>query len=297
MTSFAIENVTDSASGLAILCRESIDLEALLLSRAYLYTLFHKLLGGTPDAAMLTVLLSADTADAVEEFTGDNISMQGLGRFLCDLRECVDAQVLLDAARDEYTRLFIGPEALPCQPIESPYLTHELADFQENTIVVRRIYRDHGFELARLMRIPDDHIATMCDFMARLSESSLDSLREGSLEKLAESLRDQETFVRGHMLTWVNDFAVCARRSKTSVLYPQMIEALAAFATNDATLLSEAALWAENTAATHGFEVAIPLGVSADSPEAAAFAELQATWDCLRKVHPYGIEDHELVIV
>ncbi len=285
--------MTDSA----ILRRESIDLEALLLSRAYLYTLFHKLLGGTPDEVMLAVLLSADTVDAVEEFTGENPSMQGLGRFLRDLRECVDAQVLLDQARDEYTRLFIGPAALPCQPIESPYLTHELADFQENTIVVRRIYRDHGLELARLMRIPDDHIATMCGFLARLAECSLRRLREGGLGKLAESLRDQEAFVRGHMLTWVDEFAVCARRSKTSVLYPQMIEALAAFAANDATLLSEAALWAENAAAAHGPKTSAPLGALSASPEAAAFAELQTTLDCLRKVHPYGIEDHELVSV
>ena len=97
----------------ANLRRESIDLEALLLSRTYLYTLFHKLLGGTPDEAVLTVLLSDETVDAVEEFTGDNPSMQGLGRFLTDLRECVDVSVLLDSARDEYTRLFVGPAALP----------------------------------------------------------------------------------------------------------------------------------------------------------------------------------------
>ncbi len=279
----------------ANLRRESIDLEALLLSRAYLYTLFHKLFGGTPDAAMLAVLLSADTDDAVEEFTGDNLSLQGLGRFLCHLRECVDAQVLLDATRDEYTRLFIGPATLPCQPIESPYLTHELADFQENTIVVRRIYRDHGLELARLMRIPDDHIATMCGFMAHLAEGSLRCLREGRLEELAESLRDQETFVRGHMLDWVDEFAVCARRSKTSVLYPQMIEAMAAFVANDATLLSEAALWAENAAAACAPEAPASLGAPAGSPEAAAFAGLQTAWDRLRDVRPFGIEDHELV--
>ncbi len=62
---------------------------------------------------------------------------------------------------------------------------------------------------------------------------------------LAVSLRGEEAFVRDHMLTWVDDFARCARRSKTAVLYPQMIEALAAFVRNDAVLLSEAACWAE----------------------------------------------------
>jgi len=47
--------------------RESIDLEALLLSRAYLYMLFHKLFGGTPDAAMVACVLSETTRDVVEE--------------------------------------------------------------------------------------------------------------------------------------------------------------------------------------------------------------------------------------
>ena len=89
--------------------RESIDLEALLLSRAYLYMLFHKLFGGTPDAAMVACVLSETTRDVVEEYAGDDPSMKGLGRFLENLGECVDGAVLTEQARDEYTRLFIGP--------------------------------------------------------------------------------------------------------------------------------------------------------------------------------------------
>ena len=100
--------------------RESIDLEALLLSRAYLYTLFHKLFGGTPDAAMVACVLSETTRDVVEEYAGDDPSMKGLGRFLENLGECVDGAVLTEQARDEYTRLFIGPPspAAPCAKAE-----------------------------------------------------------------------------------------------------------------------------------------------------------------------------------
>ena len=88
--------------------RESIDLEALLLSRAYLYMLFHKLFGGTPDAAMVACVLSETTRDVVEEYAGDDPSMKGLGRFLENLGECVDGAVLTEQARDEYTRLKAG---------------------------------------------------------------------------------------------------------------------------------------------------------------------------------------------
>ena len=88
--------------------RESIDLKALLLSRTYLYTLFHKLFGGTPDAAVVACVLSETTRDVVEEYAGDDPSMKGLGRFLENLGECVDGAVLTEQARDEYTRLKAG---------------------------------------------------------------------------------------------------------------------------------------------------------------------------------------------
>lgn len=281
----------------ANLRRESIDLEALLLCREYLYALFHRLFGGTPDEAMVALVLSETTRDVVDEFSGDDPSMRGLGRFLADLDECVDRAVLLDSARDEYTRLFIGPGELPCQPMESPYLTHEPSVFQENTLAVRAIYREHGLQLARLMRVPDDHIATMCGFMEHEAAHSLAKLRAGHLAGLAASLREREAFVRGHLLTWLDDFARCARRSKTAVLYPQMIEALAAFAKNDAVLLSESAFWAEEAAASCGEASPGPLGAAPDSPEQAAFTEVADSLATLRRIHPYGIEDHELIAI
>lgn len=277
--------------------RESIDLEALLLCREYLYTLFHKLFGGTPDEAMVALVLSKTTRDVVEEYAGDDPSMRGLGRFLADLDECVDRAVLLDQARDEYTRLFIGPGELPCQPMESPYLTHELAIFQENTLAVRALYRERGLELKRLMRIPDDHVATMCGFMGHGAARSVVELRAGHLQILAEALREQQAFVRDHMLAWLDDFARCARRSKTAVLYPQMIEALAAFVRNDAVLLSESAFWAEDAIAANGEVVAGGLGALPNSPETTAFTEVSEALVILKRVCPYGIEDHELVSI
>lgn len=283
-----------ATTDLAALREESIDLEALLLSRQYLYGLFHKLFGGTPDEDVLAAVLSDTTAEVVDEFTGDNASMQGLGRFLQDLRDCVDRSVLVDSARDEYTRLFIGPAALPAPVTESPYRSGDATEFQENTLEVRRLYREQGLQLMRLMRIPDDHVATLCGFMERLAGQAVADLRAGRVEALGQSLREQESFVNEHLVSWLDDFARATRRSKTTVLYPQMIEALAAFAANDATLLSEAALWAEGTAAEEPV-VAGGLGAVPGSAEARAFAEVADALQALDRLRPYGIEDHELV--
>ena len=61
---------------------ESVALEALLLARARLYALFHKLFGAAPDAAVLEALLGGATADAVDEYAEDDETMHGFGRFL-----------------------------------------------------------------------------------------------------------------------------------------------------------------------------------------------------------------------
>ena len=119
----------------------------------------------------------------------------------------------------------------------------------------------------------------------------------GYVDLNAASLRDEEAFARGHMLTWVDDFARCARRSKTAVLYPQMIEALAAFVRNDAVLLSEAACWAEEARDACGETIPGGLGALPGSPEAAAFAEVSDALAALARLRPFGIEDHELVSI
>ena len=126
---------------------------------------------------------------------------------------------------------------------------------------------------------------------------SVVELRAGHLQSLAEALREQQAFVRDHMLTWLDDFARCARRSKTAVLYPQMIEALAAFVRNDAVLLSESAFWAEEGIAANGEVAAGGLGALPNSPETTAFAEVSEALATLKRVCPYGIEDHELASI
>lgn len=278
-------------AGLADDRAEALELEGLLLSRAYLYTLFHKLLGAAPDAEVLDALLSEATADVVDEYAADDESMRGLGRFLAESAAHEDRAGLLDAARDEYTRLFVGPGALPAPTWESPYRTREMTLFQEGTLGVRAVYRAHGLQPKRIQRVPDDHAALLCDFMAQRAAVALTAFRMGSPTALSVELRNELAFLNGHMNTWLVAFAKGLRTSKTAVLYPQLVEALAAFCTVDATFLAEAAFWVESRA---GGEAG-PIGaLLADAPEAAAFAAVGEALASLKAARPFGIEDYEL---
>ena len=268
--------------------QDALQLEALLLARAHLYELFNKLLGGTPDDRVLDALLDGATADVVEEFSGHSPQLQALKGMLVQLRG-LDRGELLDAARDEYTRVLIGPANLPASPYESPYQgAHDMALFQENTVAVRREYHARGLRARREQAVPDDHVALMCAFMAEMGVRALEALRAGDASALAACLRDQEAFQTAHMGEWLDVYAASVRNSKAGaqhVLYPQMIEALAAFVKADADFLAESAYWAEAQ------EDAPATGVA---PELAA---AQEALDALRELRPFGIQDNELVSV
>ncbi|MFR5090877.1 MAG: molecular chaperone [Adlercreutzia equolifaciens] len=276
--------------------RESIDLEALLLSRTYLYTLFHKLFGGTPDAAVVACVLSETTRDVVEEYAGDDPSMKGLGRFLENLGECVDGAVLTEQARDEYTRLFIGPGELPCQPMESPYRTKDAAVFQENTLAVRAIFREHGLQLARLMRIPDDHIATMCGFMAHEAERSRRVARgeRGRLGRVPARRRGLRARPYAHL---GGRFRPLRAPLEDGGALPADDRGAGRLRSQRCRAALGGRLLGRGGARRLRRDDPRGLGALPGSPEAAAFAEVSDALAALARLHPFGVEDHELVSI
>lgn len=262
---------------------DALSLKALLISRASLYALFHKLLGGVPNQEALAELLSDEVADMVDEYSEDE-TMHGLGAFLAELRGR-DAAELLDAARDEYTRTFIGPAELPALPYEAPYLSHDSAVFQESTLAVRTWYRRFGLLPKRYLREPDDHVAIMCGFMARLAQGALEAFDKGDAQTLSARLADQRSFVANHLCDWLPEYAVALRCSKTSVLYPQLTEALSVFVRQDVAFAASAEEWLDQAAAG-------ALVIAGEEP--ASFAKAVSALERISALRPFGIEDNEL---
>lgn len=108
----------------------------------------------------------------------------------------------------------------------------------------------------------------------------------GDAAALAVELRDELAFSRAHATSWLGAFARAERQSKTAVLYPQLVEALAAFADVDAVFLAEAAYWAEGED-----------GAGALAENAASLGEPHEALAALGALRPFGIEDYELVPV
>ena len=275
---------------------EAADVETLLVCRVHLHTLFHKLFGGAPLAELLKELSGEETLSAVEAYAQDSQVMREVVEFLRTLGDG-DARGLLDRARDEYTRLFIGPAELIAYPWESPYTNKQAAVCQESTIAVREAYRAQGLEPRKLLRVPDDHVSLMCAFMAELGGRALEAFLADDAAAAAKALRDQEAFVRRHMVGWLPEYARLARRSKTAVLYPQMIEACADFIALDAVFLSEAAFWLESLAEREDAALSELAASCADDADAPAREALRRATARLAGMRLAGIEDNELVAV
>lgn len=296
-----MENVKDISQAVKTpddLRDEALGLESLLVSRAYLYTTFHKLFGGVPNEALLDELLGNVAASVVSEYAEDNSTFEGLAGFLTSLA-ADNREELLDRAKDEYMRLFVGPARLPALPWESPYRTNEPSTFQESTLQVRAAYQLRGLQPKRLLRVPDDHVSLLCAFMAERAQYALTLFRQGDGQALLAELRAQHAFVYAHLASWLPEYAVRARASKTAVLYPQMIEAAAAFSQVDSVFLGESSYWVEQFAGEGAPASPSELPLSelhaAEGSEAArAFAEVEEHVQALKDLRLVGIEEYEL---
>lgn len=212
--------------------------EAILANRVLLYTFFHKTFGREPDAAYMALFdndaipqaflfLSTDGEDACAKAAA----------FLAAQSEKNADPDYLPQLRNEYMRLFVGPQKLVAPPWESVYRSHQGLLFQESTLTIREIYRRQGFEAEGYPRVPDDSLALEMDFMGRMAERALAAFKEDSAEAFKEAVSVSESFVRVHLLYWVPKMMERLHESAFRLFYPQMVKTLIAFLELDLEIL------------------------------------------------------------
>lgn len=225
---------------------DKLALEALLLSRTYLYELFHKAFGGEPSGDLLDTLCQQATIDAVEEYQADNKTMASLVVFLTRrLPGQLAQEGFLERVRDEYARVFMGFDHKAVAPCESVYMSADKIYFTARTLAVREAYRQQNLLPTRYPRVPDDHIALEAGFMAVLAQKSTEALRSAAYPTLERWLFQQQNFLTAHLCQWVPLLAQEVRKTKTAILYPQLVTGMEAFVQLDLNFLAEARTWVE----------------------------------------------------
>lgn len=283
---------SDSSIAYVEIHDELLSFEALLLGRCYLYELFHKSLGGEPNAQLLRILASQVSIDTVDEYAYADETMAKLEAFLCALEAKTDDARYLEGVASEYVRLFEGPADLPAYPWEAPYISHEATVFQKSTLVIRDAYRACGLQVKHFRRVPDDHIAIMCAFMAHGAKAALEALRGCRFDDLRECLVDQYRFAHEHMSTWLPEYASLALSAGSANLYPQLIKGLEAFVQLDETFVAETLAWLEDSSREKLVRAA-----EAPGRKPLSFDAVEEALGELCDLRLVGLEDNELVAV
>ena len=210
----------------------------LMAGRAYVFSLLHKMLGAEPTKTLMDAVSSEESMQAVALFESeDSDAAKKLGNVLLACRGMDEER--LDRVREEYTRLFIGPDKLIAAPWESVYTTKERALFQESTLDVRGWFRRFGYVAGGYPNYPDDHISLMMDFLARTSQMADEQLALGEVKACAAILGDQAEFERVHMLNWLYNYAKDMQLSASNFFYPQLAVAIAEFIAYDQQVIEE----------------------------------------------------------
>ena len=214
--------------------------ELLLSNRLFLYSLMHKLFGREPDEELLNILTDEHTGEAFGLLSEEEKDiMDRTAVFLGEIREEKQNPAFLEEAKDEYTRLFIGPMSLVAPPWESVYGQKDAMLFQESTLEVRNTYRQYGLIPEGYPHVADDSLALELHFMALLAQRGLDAFYAGKNDDLTADLTGSSDFLKNHLLIWVPKFLERMKGAKTSILYPQMCLVLDEFLRKDAETVKE----------------------------------------------------------
>lgn len=174
---------------------------ALLSARAVVYALMARMWAEPLDQAALDALSAAEWDEVLALLDGDSdgdaAADASLGRQRAQLAATTQALGAEECQR-AFNWCFMGV-GTRVAPWESVYATPDRLVMQPSTLQVRDAYARAGFVAKNKGSEPDDHVATECDFMAKLAERALAAFDEGDEAACAKALGQSRDFLRDHL--------------------------------------------------------------------------------------------------
>ncbi|MBY0096033.1 TorD/DmsD family molecular chaperone [Mesobacillus maritimus] len=182
----------------------------LFQTRSIMNEVVRFILNRSPEKDSLYALKNNPTFQSLCEIS-DNASV---------ISKSIDSLLLgpksMQDAKDEYTRLFVGPHALPAPLWESVYLGREHLLFNEQTLQVRKCYQQYGLYINNENNEPEDHIVLELEFMSYLTQEIFESDDDADTKKLIE---DHTYFLNEHLGRWAPTFCEKLIHSTKSPLF------------------------------------------------------------------------------
>lgn len=115
-------------------------------------------------------------------------------------------ELVLQELKEEYYRLFIGPNKLIAPPYSSVYLGKEQVIFELETLQIRDCYRAWEVEVEKKGKEPDDHIGLELLFMEYLIKKYREFFKNQQKDLYWQCLMDQSYFLNQFILSWSEQF-------------------------------------------------------------------------------------------
>jgi len=184
---------------------ETAHITSLLHSRLYVNQLIRFIFDQSPEKSKLLSLIEEQAFMSLCEISS---SCQLIRNEIRSMQTNGEKQKQL---KEEYNRLFVGPNALPAPLWESVYLGKEHLMFEQETLQVRNWYHQYGLSFIRENNEPDDHIVLELEFLGFLIQQTLEAYET---EKKLQLIEDQYSFLNQHLLVWTPSF--CELLNKVS---------------------------------------------------------------------------------
>ncbi len=147
----------------------------------------------------------------------------------------IDPKVL----QRDHTALFIGPFLAPAPPYGSVYLENKRRLMSDSTAAARDHYLRRGLDLRADFREAPDHICAELEFMYVLVGQSCLAIDGRDGELLAESLRQQRSFLSCHLGAWIGLFATRVGAHARTEFYRLLARTTAVFIAEEIEALPE----------------------------------------------------------
>ncbi|MEC4175391.1 molecular chaperone TorD family protein [Adlercreutzia sp. R7] len=215
--------------------------ELVLANRQFVWGLIARGFAEEPDRAFADIVAGEHAREEVglveDGATADLVAaFQAAAAFLAVPAAERDGAVA--AAREDYTRIFVGPNTLAASPWETMHTTGKRMLFHRDILSVRDAYRQAGFLPERYRQVADDSIGLECDFMAKLAADALAAFQEDESQRCQDRLLQSLTFLTDHLLRWIDSLAEAMETHYGATFYTALARFTALWCHRDAALVN-----------------------------------------------------------
>ena len=199
------------------------DLAELALARRDLYRFLSAAFLAAPAPELLAKIRDEDFLTALADWFStevvENLRRAGQG---------METEGFSQAARREYTNLFVVPGGQNLAPYESVFRDRREIEGREiaglllgpSAVAVQQWYRLAALEISEEFKELPDHIGLELHYLAYLCAKEQEFAANGDAGKQTRAREMQRDFLKAHVLSWLPDLTAKVRAQASLPLYP-----------------------------------------------------------------------------